>query len=222
VTADLIPCKRCELPHPRCKGHKQDGKPCMQWPRRGATVCKRHGGNAPQVKAAAERRQQEEDAQKALATYGQPRAVDPAQALLEEVHRTAGHVAWLSVVVAGLDQESLVWGVAEEIDRPAGATAEGGWSPGGTETKRKAAPNVWLDLYARERKHLADVCKAAIAAGVSVRIVNVFEQVGAAYVAVLDRVLERLELTPGQRLRVPGVVEAELRTLASGEEADRG
>ena len=41
----------------RCGAHSsQTGKPCGQWAIRGGTVCRTHGGRAPQVKAAAERR----------------------------------------------------------------------------------------------------------------------------------------------------------------------
>jgi hypothetical protein len=180
------------------------------WPRRGATVCKRHGGHAPQVRAAAERRRQEAAALAAVVAFGAPREVDPAQALLEEVHRTAGHVEWLRQVVAGLERDDLVWGLAEEIDRPLGENG------GGIETKHKAGINTWVQLYQSERDRLVRVCKAAIDAGVSERIVSVFEQVGSAYVQVLEGVLDELELTPGQRARVPQVVQAQLQAIAGG------
>lgn len=152
----------------------------------------------------------------ATATLGLPREVDPGQALLEEVHRTAGHVAWLGVQVAGLERGDVVWGVVEETDRPFTYGEDGSQTGGGTETKRKAVPNAWVVLYQQERRHLAAVSKAAIDAGVSERVVNVFEQVASSYVQVLERVLERLELTPEQRVRVPDVVTGELRAIAGG------
>ena len=34
----------------KCKAHRQDGQPCQAWAIRGATVCRVHGGSAPQVK----------------------------------------------------------------------------------------------------------------------------------------------------------------------------
>lgn len=209
--SDPNDCARCGRPHPRCKGHNQQGEPCMRWPRRGVAVCPRHGGHAPQVIAAAERRLREEEAERAVVTFGLPREVDPAQALLEEVHRTAGHVAWVGAVVAGLERDELVWGLAEEIDRP--VTDSGG----GVETKHKAGVSVWVELYQRERRHLAQVSKAAIDAGVSERMVSVFEQVGAAYVSVLERVLDELELSPAQRQRVPELVRGHLVALTGGE-----
>jgi hypothetical protein len=40
----------------RCRGHRGDGSPCKRWSIRGAYVCPSHGGRAPQVRRAAERR----------------------------------------------------------------------------------------------------------------------------------------------------------------------
>ena len=40
----------------RCTAHKTDGTPCGAWAIHGATVCRVHGGSAPQVKKAAEKR----------------------------------------------------------------------------------------------------------------------------------------------------------------------
>jgi hypothetical protein len=135
-------------------------------------------------------------------------------AILEEVHRTAGHVAWLGMVVADMDPDALVWGLAEETDAPLGP--DGG---GGVTTKHKAAVNTWLELYLRERKHLVLVSKEALAAGVSERLVSVFEQAGAAYVQMLGRIFDALDLSVEQRARAPQLVEAELRAIAAGQVA---
>src|SRR5260221_8866784 len=52
--------------------------------------CKFHGGSAPSGIKAAERSMVAET----LGTYGGPIDIDPAQALLTQVRRTAGHVQW--------------------------------------------------------------------------------------------------------------------------------
>ena len=39
-----------------CHGHNRNGDPCRRPPIQGATVCRAHGGAAPQVKAKAQRR----------------------------------------------------------------------------------------------------------------------------------------------------------------------
>lgn len=45
------------LPEPqKCHAHKKDGSPCGRWPVRGATVCPKHGGAAPQVRQRAKER----------------------------------------------------------------------------------------------------------------------------------------------------------------------
>lgn len=40
----------------KCKGHTRAGAPCKNNPITGATVCRMHGGSAPQVKKAARQR----------------------------------------------------------------------------------------------------------------------------------------------------------------------
>lgn len=181
----------------------------------GIGACKLHGGRMPNHQKAAKA----EQARRAVVTYGLPREIDPAQALIEEVHRTAGAVSWLGAIVARTDEDDLVWGVAEETERPP-SFGDDGELRGGTETKRKAAPSVWLQLYQAERKHLVNVSREALGADAAGRVAAVFEQIGATYVALLERVLERLELTEEQRAMVPEVVQGELLAIAEGGGGD--
>jgi hypothetical protein len=146
-------------------------------------------------------------ARKAVNTYGLPREVDPAVALLEEVHRSAGHVEWLKAKVAELDEADLVWGVVEEVDKGAGEFT-------GTDITSAAKPNVWLELYQQERKHLTAVCKTALAAGIAERQVRLAEQQGALIVGVIQRILDDLALTAEQKARVPEVVPRHLRSVS--------
>src|SRR6266511_3154403 len=69
---------------------KSTGWRCTHRPMRGQRVCRHHGGSAPQAKAAVERRDERDEAERAVQTYGLPRDIAPDEALLEEVHRTAG------------------------------------------------------------------------------------------------------------------------------------
>lgn len=188
-----------------CTKRRKQGGDCHGSRIAGLDKCRMHAGQSAEL---AKWRGQ---AAVATVTYGLPREVDPSQALLEEVHRTAGHVAWLAVKVSELPEKDLFWGVTEETDRPFGE--DGG---GGTETKRKAVPHALVVQYEKERKHLAAVSKAAIDAGVSERVVNVFEQVASSYIQVLERVLNQLGLSPEQQARVPAVVTTELRAIAGG------
>lgn len=212
-----ISCPKCGQPHPRCVGHNKAGQPCGMYPRTGATVCKRHGGHAPQVIAAAERRRQQMEAEAAVAMYGLPIKIDPALALVEEVQRTAGHVAFVGAIIASMDQNDLVWGVAEQTVTAGGDSAEDGEEGGSvTQTKYKAGKSVWLQIYQDERKHLAAVARDALGADAAGRVAAVFEQIGTAYVQMFERVLDRVELTEAQRAAIPGVLMDELQALPDG------
>ncbi|MET9339263.1 hypothetical protein [Nonomuraea sp. NPDC003804] len=192
----------------RCGGTNRGGQTCGHpagWgtDHPGIGKCKHHGGSTPTHKAAAKA----EMARRAVATYGLPREVDPASALLEEVHRSAGHVAWLEQKVRDLDEDELVWGVVEEVDKGYGEFT-------GTDTTSAAKPNVWLELYQKERKHLTDVSKAALAAGIAERQVRLAEQQGALIASVIGRILDDLELSDEQRQMVGTVVPRHLRAIA--------
>lgn len=187
---------------------KTTGKPCTRPVVKGANRCRFHGGAAPQVKAAAKRRLQLVAAQEAVATLGLPREVDPRDALLEEVYRTAGAVDWLARQVQALTPDAVVWGKTEQVDKTAGE-----WP--GTDTTHAAAVNVWVELWQRERKHLVDVAKAAISAGIEERRVRLAEQQGALLAGVIKAILGDLNLTPEQAAKVPQVVPRHLRAVAA-------
>jgi hypothetical protein len=179
-----------------CGGRRRDdsGETCRRpagWGTNhpGHGPCKLHGGSTPNHAKAAQR----EAASDAVATYGLPREVEPAQALLEEVHRTAGHVAWLAQVInAGTPGDLSQW----------------------SEAGRK--PSVFVDLYQGERAHLARVAKSALDAGIAERQVRMAEAQGELLAGVIRRVLDALDLTPEQAARVPQIVPAELRAILGG------
>lgn len=186
---------------------RSSGKPCSQPVVAGATRCRFHGGAAPQVKAAAERRLTEQALTEAVKTYGLALDVSPTDALLDEVKWTAGHVAWLRARVQEFEEATLSWGIRSVVDR------EGGEFPG-VDTTEAAAPPVLLDLYQRERKHLLDVCRVAIAAGIEERRVRLAESQGALLADVIQRILGDLDLTPAQTAKVSEVVPRHLRAVS--------
>lgn len=197
-----------------CGAKNKQAKPCGLSPVPGATRCGRHGGKAPQVKAAAERRLAEQEAQKimtnAVRTLGLPIDIDPGKALLDEIHWTAGHVAWLRDKVQELEDEELVWGKTQHED---------GVGPQGIVdvTTEKAGASVWYELYMKERDHLAKVCSLALRAGIEERKVKLAESQGLLVADVIRRILGALGLTPEQQQLVPEIVPRELRALATGE-----
>ena len=172
---------------------KSSGKRCKKAAVLGGTVCESHGAGKRGTKQREhfDRRHKKQKAAQAVATYGLPREVDPHDALLEEVHRTAGHVAWLGDIVSELDRGALVWGITEQVQKDATEFP-------GTDVKAQAAPNVWLELYHRERQHLVKVAKAAIDAGIDERRVRLAEEQGRVIVDVLKATLADLgvDVTP--------------------------
>lgn len=169
-----------------------------------------HGGSAPQSIAAAERRRQERVALLALESFGIPVEVDPHTALLQELHRTAGAVAWLGAIVADIDRDDLAWGRTEEVEKTSGEFP-------GTDTTSAAKPNVWYELWIRERKHLLDVSKACLTAGIEERRIRVVEAQAQLLAGTITRVLDRLDLSDAQRALVVTVVPEELRATAELE-----
>jgi hypothetical protein len=81
------------------------------------------------------------------------------------------------------------------------------------EIKRRAGAHMIVQLYQQERKHLVMVAKAAIDAGASQRMVDMFTEVGTAYISMIERVLDGLDLTPIQVARVPMLLTGELEQM---------
>lgn len=153
----------------------------------GTGHCKYHTGNTPSGRLHAARQ-----AVRGPAFYGDPVEVLPGEALLQEVRRTAGHVAFLEAQVREAVRE----------DEEASST--------------KAWVTALRELYAHERKHLTQVCQVALHAGVEERQVAVAERWGGELANVLGAILEDLKLTAAQRERAPDIVGRHLRVLEGG------
>jgi hypothetical protein len=190
--------------------------------------CRQHGGALPNVVAASLARRDEALARELVTTYGLPIETTPEEALLDEVKRSAGHVAYLAERVRELDADTLVWGRAqrkESVKRVPSAVevdpdgeidpdAVPGWR---TEveivTTETSTPNVWLTLYQKERAHLARVCADALRAGVEERRVRLAERYGALVAQLIRSILADLDLSTEQAARVPGIVSRHLHSV---------
>lgn len=157
----------------------------------GTGRCKLHGGATPDHRAASQRAQ----AEKAVETFGLPRRVDPREALLEEVWRTAGAVDWLGEQVRRLDPGAVIWGKTSEVDKQAGEFP-------GMDVTHAAAVNVWVDLWQRERKHMLAVTKAALDAGTEERRVRLAERQGALMASVFRGSLDDAAIQADVRQRI--------------------
>jgi hypothetical protein len=132
---------------PQCTATNRQGNPCGNKAENGTTVCHMHGAKAPQTKNKAQQRIQEATARKYAETLGLPIIVDPHTALLDELHKTAGTVAWLADNIR--NQGHIV-------------------TPEGT-------PTTWLRLWQQERDRLANVAEKCARAGVEERRVAMVE-----------------------------------------------
>ncbi len=168
--------------HDRCGGHNRQGGPCRLHPVPGTEepgvpgVCGRHGGKAPQVKAAADRRVAAAEAAAVVARLGLPRQVPAHQALIEEVWRTAGRVAWLDAVVTQHGDGGIF-----------------------VSTAFGPKPSAWEDALRWERQHLAQVSVAAIRGGAIEAHVEIAKDMGQRVGAWLDAIVADLGLTAEQR-----------------------
>lgn len=173
--------------HPsRCTAKTRSGAQCRSYAIQGATVCRMHGGNAPQVKAAAKRKLERQAAEVKVARLGLPRAIDAHAALLEELHRTAGLVAWLGQQVSALERDELTWGTVRQT--------HGAHQDEGEQSKvvKQAGVHVLVKLWQEERGNLVKVARACIDVGIEERRVRLEEAAGQQLASVVRAVLDRM------------------------------
>lgn len=168
----------------------------------GTGSCKLHGGSTRNGKKAA----QKAVAKAAVRTLGLPIEIDPADALLQEVWRSQGHVVWYGEVVAQLRKGDLGWGITKE--------KHGGEDWGSTY---EAKQNIYLALYNEERKHLARVSAEAIKAGVEQKRLDLETHRAELVVSMLGSIFDDLELTPEQAAKLDELVPRALTGLAALE-----
>jgi hypothetical protein len=190
----------------RCGANTKRGAVCNQPAGWGTPYghgrCKLHGGATPTHVRAAQRR----EAERAVAVLGLPREVDPATALLEEVHRSAGHVAWLAEVLGQLHHQQVVHGEVRTVPGPDGPrTVEAG-----------AVLNPWVKLYQEERDRLVRVAKAAIDTGVEERRVRLAERQAQQLAQLIRAILTDLGHDPADE-QVRQVVRLRLTEGQGGE-----
>ncbi len=134
--------------------------------------CKFHFGNSPAHITQAET----ERAEDAVRTFGLPIDIDPQEALLQELRRTAGVVAYLEDVIAEFDKDQLV-----QYDDV---------GPHG----HKRVSSAWVVMYQAERGHLVRVAAEAHKCGVAERQVQIEERQGLLLAEVIKRILVELDV----------------------------
>lgn len=159
----------------------------------GATVCRAHGGAAPQTRAAASRRLAEDKATRSLARQGVRPLGDPLAAFSDIAAEAVAVKEWAAGHVAEL-QDQLTIRDAK-----------------GTEQLREV-----VALYERAMDRAGRLLAEYVRLGIAERQVALTEAQAAMLAAVLDRVLTGVGLDPADPA-VRRVVHAEL--LAAGGDA---
>lgn len=178
----------------RCTAHNNRGERCKRAAIRGGLVCGTHGGQAPQVKAAAQRRLAEQKIVHELTSLGVALDIPPDEALLESVAEAAGNVAALRNRLEAIAPEAVL----AALKNP-GAPV---WTDIiRTDTKGEQEIHAAVKLYNEERDRLARFSKLAVEAGLAERMVKVAEQQAETFLRVLIALIDdpRLGLSADQR-----------------------
>jgi hypothetical protein len=167
----------------------------------GVGRCSRHGGASPTYTPEVYRLRAKQEVKR----YSLPVKVDPHTALLSELERTVGVVQFLDFKVNTLEHE----GDEANMVGPVGG-AQGGFP--------EFKPNVYWVMWQSERKHLEDVAKSCIAAGIEERRVQLAERQGELIAQAITGVLD--ELLPDWRdnEQAPKVVRKHLTLLKGGQQ----
>lgn len=181
------------LPYVPCHAHTKAGKPCRGRPVPGAKVCRYHGGNAPQVRAAGQRRlaaqKIEADAEAAVAQMGLLSVEDP---LLELSKLAAGSRAMLETLGARVNALDNV----ETMDD-------------------KMAPHarVVVEMYERAIDRTHKLLDTLVKHGYAERQIAIAESEALLVSGVIRRVIAALGLTAEQQTRAQELLAAEFRAL---------
>lgn len=154
--------------------------------------CKWHFGCTPAGIRNAFREEMEELLAGLQHQMGDLIEIDPAEALIQEVWRSNGMVMFLGELMKEMSGESVV-----EL----------------SEGEFKAA--AFMDVFEKERMHLAKVAKMALEAGVAERRVQLAEAQGALVAKTFLAFINDMGLTPEQRHRAPALMRQHLLALGT-------
>jgi hypothetical protein len=157
----------------------------------GVGRCKLHGGCVPHHRKQAMKL----FAKLGVKEFGLPVNVDPHTALLEELHRTAGIVAFYEARIRELEEGQL--------HGPVG---------GGALSIPREEPHVWIRLHQEERSHLVNVAAVCIKSGIEERRIKIAEQQGQLLAGVIRGVLEQLKVDTASA-QVRAVIREHLTTI---------
>lgn len=175
----------------QCKAKASStGQQCRRAAIKGGTVCLFHGGSAPQVRAAANRRLALEEARGLVETYGTELDVTPEEAIFAMIRVTAGNVMMLQDLVS-------------ELEAGVGPGAIAGHT-GNTRILDEARPHVLVVMYNEERDRLVRFSKVAAEIGLSERMVSLAESQGQLIAKIFTAALDDPEWGLAKPVREAG------------------
>lgn len=162
----------------RCPATKQNGEQCkhpkgMGTDHPGWGCCKFHGGSTRAHKTAVRK----EQVAARMVAFGTPIDVEPGQALLGEVRRSAGIVSWLEAVIAEFSQIPL-----EDLRTNARDILQ-------TMGDQGREIGVWVKMYQEERRMLRAAATEALRANIAERHIQLAEEQGRLVAHVIQAVL---------------------------------
>lgn len=183
------------------RGHQCQLAAGWQTDHPGTGRCRYHGGLTKQSNTKALRERLIEQAKVDEMIYGSPvEQIDPGEAIMQELARTAGHVQWLF--------EQLQVEEAELVE-----SGESRSKVLKQYTKLGQTPSVYIDLYFRERQHLMQVAKTASSMGIAERSIRLAEEQGRLLANVIQGFITDMELTPEQMVRAPEIMRRHLAAI---------
>lgn len=198
----------------RCEATARSGEQCKRSATPGATVCRMHGGAAPQVRKAAQRRKVQSDAlvqaQRMVARAGVDS--DPIEHLLDSLHLSAQLVYVWGTMVAAIDERA-----EEETDERGFLRGELGYDEvesgkGFTDvivrprdrmmavdSRGEARVHPYVEEYQKAIERRAKFAKLCIDAGIAERQIRIVEQQVQIVQKAFEATLDKLNLDPAQR-----------------------
>jgi hypothetical protein len=187
-----------------------DGGYCELPPMAEQARCGSHGGRAPQSRAAAERRQQEQAAAVYVAKYGMPTAIEWHEAIQTGLDETYGNVLALRDLVQQLSPQALTWGESQVV------TVGSSQFPGVDVTQAAGIAPV-VALYGQERDRLHRMAVDAGKLGLEARRQAFTESQAVDAVEAMRRTFadSRMKATPEQLELGPRILAENLRALGA-------
>ncbi len=185
----------------------------------GSGTCSRHGGNMKPAKVTAARERVATTVQQYkddLTFYGARASISFEEALLEELQRSVGIVRWMEEKIGQWgapkkDGDDWKW-VSDDTGLPPLQEMYAGFR---AITIADSEYQAWLRQYSWERRHLAQVAKDGIQAGIAKNMVVVYQQQADLMNRVLRESLRRLGVQDGDD-RIHEILPAVIREITSG------